>query len=360
VTQDSAPRTCRRCILDATIPGVDFDSDGLCNYCRRYDEVSRNPDYVEPTRSKALARLVDRMKQAGRGRDYDCVIGLSGGIDSSYAAYVAKRRLGLRPLAVHVDNGWNSELAVKNIENIVRKLDIDLSTHVIDWEEFRQLQLSLFRAHVVDIELVTDHAIIAAMYHHARQHRVGFIVSGDNHVTEATLPPGWNHRKTDLTTLGMLFHQRVLRIEYVGLLSYVDYVKADAIEELERELGWRPYGGKHYESIFTRFYQGYILPRKFGIDKRRFHYARLICSGQMTREEAVAALREDPYDAKLVASDRRFVLKKLRLSEAEFERYMEAGPRSHYDYPTDEKVVQLALRANRRVRDALGSLRAHV
>jgi hypothetical protein len=286
---------------------------------------------------------------------------VSGGVDSSYIAYVAKNELGLRPLAMHVDNGWNSELAVQNIEQIVKKLGIDLVTHVIEWPQFRAAQLSLVRASVVDIELVSDHAILAGLFATARHHRIPTIVTGDSFLTEATLPKTWNHRKTDLRnlraihrrfgggvpidtipqlgTLGMWLHQRLLGIRIVGLLSYVPYVKADAIATLERELGWRAYGGKHYESIITRFYQGYILPKKFGIDKRRLHFSRLVCSGQMTREAALRQLETDPYDRELRDSDREFVLKKLGLSDAEFDRILAEEPRSHHDYPSDEALL---------------------
>lgn len=320
--------------------------------------------------------MLTKIKDAGRGRRYDCVIGVSGGIDSSYAALVAKRH-GLRPLAVHVDNGWNTELAVGNIEAVVRGLKLDLVTEVIDWEEFRGLQLSLLRAGVVDLELVTDHAIVAAMYHTARRHRIRYIVTGDNEATEATLPPGWNHRKTDLrniraihrafentsmktfphlSTLGMLAHRSLLGIEYIGLLSYVAYVKETAIAELEKELGWRRYGKKHFESVLTRFYQGYILPTKFGIDKRKFHDSLLIHSGQMTREEALADLATPPYDPRQQMEDKAYVCKKFGISVQEFDRMMAEPPRSHSEFGTDEATLSMLFRVSRGVRWLKGRL----
>lgn len=367
-TSAASPRTCTRCILDTSVPSVVLDESGLCSSCRHYDEIMRRPEYAPATRGRHLDRIVQDLKEIGRGRvhpfgprrKYDCVIGLSGGADSSYAAYVAKRELGLRPLAVHVDNGWNSELAVKNIECLVKGLDLDLVTWVIDWEEFRGVQLSFLKAGVVDLELPSDHAIIAGLYHAARRHRIPAIVSGDNWATEATLPPGWNHRKTDLrnlhaingaferatletfptlSTVGMLFQQKVMRMRHVPLLAYVDYDKKKAIEVLSRELSWRPYGAKHFESIITRFYQGYILPTKFGIDKRRFHFSRLICSGQMTKEEALRELEAPPYDAALVREDKEYVAKKFGLSTAEFDRLMGEPPKKHLDYPSDERLL---------------------
>jgi N-acetyl sugar amidotransferase len=359
--------------MDGSDPDLEIDAEGVCHHCRAYDRAARSDLFDPAKRDQLRARLVERIIRRGRGRPYDCVLGLSGGADSSYAAYIAKQ-VGLRPLAIHVDNGWNSELAVMNIESVVEKLGIDLVTHVIDWQQFRALQLSLIKASVVDLELISDHAIIAGMYHTARRFRVPFILSGDNAATEATLPRTWNHRKTDLMnirsihrrhvggslssfpklgTLGMFAHQVALRIEYLPFLSYFPYHKQQAIETMQRELGWRPYGSKHYESIITRFYQGYILPRKFGIDKRRFHFSRLILSGQMTREAAVAALATPPYDPDMLASDREFFLKKLGLSESEFEAIMKAPPRSHYEYGSDRTLVESLLRLNRFIRASL-------
>jgi N-acetyl sugar amidotransferase len=361
---------CSRCVIDANVPSTVFDADGVCSWCRFFEERARRSGIDPAQREVELGRIVGAIKADGRGRRYDCVIGVSGGIDSSYAALVAVRN-GLRPLAVHVDNGWYSELAVGNIEVIVRGLKLDLVTEVIDWEEFRGLQLSLLRAGVVDLELVSDHAIVAAMYHAARRHRVRYIVTGDNEATEATLPPGWNHRKTDLrnikainrafersplstfpqlSTLGMLAHQRLLRIKYVGLLTYAEYVKERAIEELGRELGWRPYGKKHFESVITRFYQGYILPTKFGIDKRKFHYSLMINSGQMTREEALEDLLAPPYDRHQQMEDKIYVCKKFGIGVDEFDRMMKEPPRSHADYASDEPLLSFLFRLNRRAR----------
>jgi N-acetyl sugar amidotransferase len=370
-------QVCVRCVLDASVPGISFDAVGMCSYCRAYDPLVSQGEYAADTRDRNLERLLDEVRRAGSGRPYDCIIGVSGGVDSSYALYAAKKR-GLRPLAVHIDNGWNSELAVKNIESLVRTLGIDLETHVIDWEEFRALQLAFLRASVIDIELLSDHAIIAGMYRQARKHRVRYILTGDNIATECALPPGWNHRKTDLrnirainrahgkvrirsfptlSTVAMWVHQRVLGIHHVAFLSYFPFVKADAIAVLEKELGWRAYGGKHYESVFTRFYQGYILPTKFGIDKRSIHLSRLVCSGQVSREDALAELKRSPYDPELLKSDHEFVLKKLGISEKDFAALMKAPTRPHNAYATDERVVNTIIDARRRSRLILARMR---
>jgi N-acetyl sugar amidotransferase len=278
-------------------------------------------------------------------------LGISGGIDSASLAVLAKRA-GLRPLVVHFDNGWDSELAVKNIESIVGLLGFDLHTYVINWEEFRELQLAYLRASVIDIEVLTDHAIYGSLFALAIQKNIPFILSGNNVATEGVLPYSWTYNKLDHVNIQDI-HRRFGRgtirsypfvdermkrrikgsgIEVVTLLDYVSYVKSDAKSVLRNEFGWRDYGGKHYESIFTRFYQGYILPTKFGVDKRKAHLSSLICSGQMTREQALLALEQPAYDAEQLRIDREYVLKKLRLSNEDFEALMEAPVRDHREF----------------------------
>lgn len=368
---------CRRCVMDSSAPDLDLDASGLCRYCRHFDSIIRSHEYAPERLEANRKRLLEDVRRAGRGQRYDCVLGLSGGADSSYAAWLAREE-GLRPVAVHVDNGWDTELAVMNIESIVRKLDVDLVTWVIDWAEFRELQLSLLRAGVVDLELVSDHAIIAGLYRTARRFGVRYILSGDNHATESTLPQGWNHPKTDLTnirainaafsktslrtypklsTLEMVFSQRVLHIRNVPFLSYYPYVKSDAIALLAKQVGWRPYGGKHHESVITRFYQGYILPRKFGIDKRRLHLSRLICSGQMTREEALKDLEQPQYDPALQMDDREYVCKKFRISVEEFDRLMSAPPRSHFEFSSDRSMMNALFKVRSVTLKAIGRVR---
>lgn len=366
-------KMCARCVMDETAPDLALDERGVCRYCRDFDRQFSKPGQDPASLEQEGHAWVARLKAAGRFRRYDCVMGLSGGADSSYALLLA-RRLGLRPLAVHVDNGWNSELAVMNIENLVRKLDVDLHTIVIKWNEFRELQLAFLRAGVVDLEMPSDHAIIAGMYQTARRFLLRYVVSGDNAATEVTLPRGWNHRKTDLrnlrsihdaytseslgsfpqlSTVGLLFSQRVLRQQWVQLLSYFPYVKSEAIAELQREIGWRPYPGKHGESIITRYYQGFILPKKFGFDKRRIHLSRLICNAQCTRDEALADLAKPPYDPEVMQLDREFVIKKFRLTEAEFDGIMHAAPHDHAEFASEESFLPLLFSLNRTVRSAV-------
>ncbi|HEX6739948.1 MAG TPA: N-acetyl sugar amidotransferase [Vicinamibacteria bacterium] len=344
---DAGRQECARCILRREDdPDIRFDPEGVCNHCRTYDALAKGSP------AGGFAPVAERIRRAGRGRAYDSVVGVSGGVDSSYVAYLAKQH-GLRPLAVHFDNGWDSELAVRNIELLVRQLGFDLHTHVVSWPEFRSLQVAYIKASVVDIEAITDHGIMACLYQAARQHGVRTILTGVNVATEGFLPARWVHHKNDLInlkaihraygtvplrtfpTLGLLrqlYYTRLRRIRLVNVLDYVPYVKEEAKRTLAAELGWRDYGGKHYESVFTRFYQAYILPRKFGIDKRRSHLSTLVCAGQLTREEALRQIAPDAYPAAELAQEKEFVVKKLGLTEAEFDELMSQPPRDHLEF----------------------------
>lgn len=347
---------CARCVMDSVAdPDFVLDEAGICNHCHLYTALVAGLG-DRAARAARLDAFVEDMRRHGRGREYDCIAGASGGVDSSWVLLEAKR-LGLRPLVVHLDNGWNSELAVKNIELLVRQLGFDLHTHVIDWPEFRDLQVAYLRASVVDIEAITDHAILAALYRAARQHGLRHILTGANLITEGMLPAAWVHNKNDLVNilaihrrfgtpggrlrtfpkLGLvreLWCRRGLGIASVPLLDLVHYVKREAKARLIDEIGWRDYGGKHYESVFTRFYQAWILPTKFGIDKRKSHLSTLICAGQLTREEALAELQRPPCSEEQARTDRAYVIKKLGLGEEEFERIMALPPRPHTAYPS--------------------------
>lgn len=358
---------CTRCIMDTSDPDIEFDENGVCNHCRIYEEVVKKRLLPFPERERKLEEIITRIKVSSKGRKYDCILGLSGGVDSSYVAYLAKK-FGLRPLGVHFDNGWNSEVAVKNVENIIKKLDIDLYTYVVDWEEFKDLQRSFFKASVIDIEMLTDHGITALLYGLAIKKKFKYILGGGNIVTEAIIPKFWCHRKSDLknikaiqklfgtkkiksfptaSTFKLAIYRYVRAVRKVYLLDHVPYSREKAIVTLEKELGWKRYGGKHCESIFTRFYQGYILPVKFNIDKRKAHYSNLICSGQMTREEGLKAICEEPYLADELKEDKKYVIKKLGFSEDEFEEIMESSIKSHYDYSSDEALYNAMYKIKR-------------
>jgi N-acetyl sugar amidotransferase len=328
---------------------ITFDKNGISNYFHEYNETAKSLLSVQKGKEN-LIDLVKEIKENGAGKNYDVILGVSGGVDSSYLAVLAKE-LGLRALLVHFDNGWNSELAVKNIENLVSHLGFDLFTLVVDWQEFRDLQLSYIKANVVDIEALTDHAISGTLVKLAKKEKVNYILSGNNIVTEAILPSDWIFNKSDhinilsihkqfgtvpLKTFPIFsYYKRKLlnrKIKFVELLNLVEYNKREVKEVLKKEINWIDYGGKHFESVFTRFYQGFILPNKFGIDKRKAHLSTLICSGQITREEALAELQKEIYPDNLLEEDRIFVLKKLGLSEEQFKEYISKGKRNHRDF----------------------------
>lgn len=358
---------CNRCVMDASVPDIEFDLDGTCNYCKEHEmKVSLTP-FHRGGAEEMLRELVDKLKTEKNGQ-YDSIVGLSGGVDSSYVAYQAVK-LGLRPLVVHFDNGWNSELAVKNIENIVKTLNLDLITFVIDWPEFKDIQRSFFKANVIDIEMVTDHAIFAAMYQIANKHKIRYILSGTNAATESIMPAAWQHFKFDLRNLRaiqnrfgnlpikryptlsvweMAWNHYVRGAQSISLLNYLPYRKDEAMSTLKDQLGWMYYGGKHYESTFTKFYQAYILPQKFGVDKRRIHLSDLIMNGEITREYAIEELIKEPYDFQQLEQDKDYVIKKLGFTKEEFEDYMVTKPVSHYAYPSYAKLAKYLVAIHKR------------
>lgn len=346
-------RICSRCIMDISDPEIEFDGDGRCNHCTSALARMSSQLLPLPERETALKALAERVKADGRGKDYDCVIGISGGVDSTMVAYTVKK-LGLRPLAVHFDNGWNSELATDNIWKTLDALKIDLKTFVVDWEEFRDLQLSFLKSSVANCEAPTDHAIFALLWKTAREYGLRYILTGSNIVTEAILPSSWGHYAQDLRQIKGIHRQFgraplrtlptisipeylhgvfVRGIRQIPMLNYIDYHREESKKLLSQELGWRDYGYKHYESVWTRFFQGYYLPVKFGFDKRRAHLSTLICSGQMSRDEALAKMETSVYEEALLRQDLQFVLKKFKLSAAEFEAIVTAPPKTARDYP---------------------------
>lgn len=339
--------------MDTSDTAIVFDAAGLCNHCTAWFARAELGFLPLAERTRRLALLVEEIKRRGHGKDYDCIIGVSGGVDSSYVAVKASER-GLRLLAIHVDNGWNSEKAVGNIKRILDPLHIDLSTVVLNWKEFRELQLAFLRASTPDSEVPTDHAIVAAFYQASRRHRIGYCMSGINFRTEGIHVREWSQGHLDSRyissvyqqfTGGRLVHFPLIpvttlvrnivlhRPRNVFLLDYLDYDKQAAKRLLMENYGWEDYGGKHYESVYTRFYQGWILPHKFGYDKRRMHLSTLVCSGQMTRAEALAEMATPAYPADWVEPDKVFVAKKLGISREDFDAIMAAPKRRYSDYP---------------------------
>jgi N-acetyl sugar amidotransferase len=346
---------CTRCVMDTTNPDIIFDENGICNHCHEYDNNVKPLIFARNDGERKLNELAEDIKRKGRGKKYDCVAGVSGGVDSTYAIYIAKN-LGLRPLAVQLDNGWDTETATRNVERTLKKLDIDLFKYTIEWDEFRDLQLAYLKASVVDIEAITDHAIHAILFRTADERGVKYIITGVNFSTESIRIDSWVHPKNDVTnirdihnTFGKVklrifpamgivkhaYYQGIKGIKMVSVLNYMPYVWEEAKKTIVRELDWEDYGAKHRESIWTRFYQGYILPVKFNIDKRKAHLSNLIHSGQLSREEALLELQKPPYTEEELNKDKAYCFKKLGLSEDEFENIMKMPVKSHYDYKTD-------------------------
>jgi N-acetyl sugar amidotransferase len=354
----SAYRICTRCLMDTSDPEIVFDDAGVCNHCHDYDRLVAQKVLGGEAGRAYLEGLVEKIKRAGRGKSYDCIIGVSGGVDSTYVAYLVKK-MGLRPLAVHMDNGWDSELAVKNIEETLKRLGIDFYTEVLDWEEFKDIQVAMLKACTPDSEVPSDHAIAAVLGDMADKLKVKYIISGANVRTESHLPRAWSyghfdwkyirsvhkmfgtHRLRSFPHVGLLtYYRRLLTQVRIDVLNYIDYNKNEAMRILQNELGWRYYGGKHYESIYTRFYQGYILPAKFGFDKRRSHLSSLICSGEITRQAALKELEKPTYPPTMQEEDREYVVKKLGFTDEQFEAIMEAPKKTFWEYPSYSRVLE--------------------
>ena len=360
-------QACTRCVMDTTDPDIRFDQDGVCNHCHEYDRIVKEHTFTSDEGSRKLERLVQEIKQAGRGREYDCLLGISGGVDSCYTAYLAKQ-LGLRVLLVNCDNGCDPPVTGQNVSNIAKSLGFTLRKHKFNPEEFNDLWLSFFRAGVINLEAVTDHLLRASLYQVAEEEGLRYILSGTNHVTEIIMPAAWGwdnndkanligihkaHGRVPIKTLPLLGYHRWLRYEFmkgikiVSPLNYVSYNREQAKATLMRECDYRDYGLKHHESVLTRFYQCYILPQRWGVDKRRPHLSCLICAGQMDRHEALEELQKPPYNQERLEEDKKFLLPILGIDEPELQKLMTLPKRSHEEFGSDSKrdpIVSLALR----------------
>ena len=372
-------RVCTRCIMDDTAHDIIFDDAGVCNYCT--DFLVRLDKYVTPDpieRERKLQALVERVKANGKGKRYDCIIGVSGGVDSSYTL-VKAAQLGLRPLAVHMDSGWNAEVAANNIANLVRGLGVDLYTHVIDWPEIRGLMEAMFAADVRDVEVLYDNALAGVVYGQAARHGLHYILAGSNMATEGMAMPGeWTWNKMDkrnivgiskrfggpklrtfpaIGTIKYMKHILIDRAHWIAFLDYIDYRKDEALAVLTRDYGYKPYAYKHYESVFTRFWQGYMLPAKFGYDKRKPHLSTLIMTGQMTRDEAAGRMRQIAYPSqKDLDSDRTYFLKKMGWSEEKLVDYLARPEVRHDAYPSEAALWERLLGLYRKLDLRVGRL----
>lgn len=354
-------QVCTHCVMDSQVDGIKFDDSGCCNLCTSAKKKLAKVHYTNEEEQRNLQYWADKIKKDNRGQ-YDSILGISGGVDSSYLAYLAKE-MGLNPLLVHFDNGWNSEIAVSNIKRIIDKTGFDLKTYVINWNEFRDLQKAFIRAGVVDIEMLTDHAIAASMMRIKKEYRIKFFLRGNNVATEYGMPESWIWNKRDARNIKDIHKKfghvklktypftntlkwELARIFGIGgvnveLLNQINFSKSRAMDTLKSYFGWQYYGGKHYESIFTKFYQAYILPEKFNIDKRKVHLSALIRNGEISRNEAIEALNIPLYTPQELDADRDYVLKKLGFTHTEFDNIMSEKPVAHDYYKSDKNLVAL-------------------
>lgn len=366
--------------MDTTDSLIIFDERNVCDHCNNFYKNTLPNWHTDERGRLKLESLANRIKAEGKSKDFDCIIGMSGGIDSSYLAYVAKEKLGLRPLIFHVDAGWNSQIAVNNIERIVEGLGLDLFTEVIDWQEMRDLQIAFFKSGVPHIDTPQDHAFFATMYKFAEQHKIKYILTGANLSTECIRNPiEWMYYQSDsiqLRDIHAKFGTRplvnypvtsILRhkiwlpyikgIKVVRPLNMVEYDKAAAVQLLTEKFGWQPYPQKHFESRFTRFYEGYWLPKKFGFDTRKVQYSSLIVTGQMTRQEALEKLKMPALDDTTVRQEFEYVAHKLEISTTELQSYLDAPNMTYRDYKSQESLYTLGAKVMKALGLELGGKR---
>ena len=371
---------CTSCVMDTTDTDISFDDNGVCDHCYTFNTVTIPNWHIGPEGDKELNALLKKIKLEGRGKDFDCIIGMSGGIDSSYLTYLAKEQFGLRPLVFHVDAGWNSQEAVNNIEKLVDGLGLDLYTEVIDWEEMRDLQLSFFKSGVSHIDAPQDNAFFATMYKFAEQHKVKYILTGANLSTEGIRNPvQWMYYQSDSRQirdihrkfgarplvnypLTSIFRHKIYLpyikgIKTIRPLNYVPYIKQDAMHFLIDRFGWQPYPQKHFESRFTRFYESYWLPKRFGYDVRRVQFSSLILTGQITRVEALEKLMQSPFDESTIAYDLEYVANKLGISADELNSYMDLPKRTYRDYKSQSQIYNWGARVMKVFRLEVGGKR---
>lgn len=340
---------CTRCIMDTTDPEITFDAQGICNHCHEFDQVTSKRWFPNEEGKRKLEMLFNKLKEEGKGKEYDCILGLSGGLDSSYLALVMKD-YDLRPLVVHVDAGWNSDDSVKNVQAVVNHCNFELHTKVVNWNEVKDLQLAYLKAGVANQDVAQDHAFFASLYHFAIEKDIKYVISGHNFATESILPSAWQHAAMDeinlkdihkkygsirlkeyktISFFDYYFNYPIIKkMKVLQPLNYMAYSKEIALNRL-KGIGYVPYERKHGESRFTKFFQNYYLPKKFNIDKRKAHLSSLIVSGFITRQEALDKLREPLYDDSELIQDKDFISNKLGISISELDKYVE-GPNRHY------------------------------
>ncbi len=359
-------QVCTNCVMDTTDPDIRFDEQGCCDFCKNFYNVILPSWHTDERGARELEALAEKIKREGQEKKYDCLIGLSGGVDSSYLTYVAVEKLGLRPLMLSVDTGWNLNVANENVERVINGLGLDLVTLVVDWEEMKDLQIAFLKSGVPYQDFPQDHAIFAGLYNYAAENEFKYVLTGGNYSTEGVKPPKeWTylndirfmrdiHSKFGKKPLknfpmcGMfkyrLYYRYIKGIQRIWPLNYVPYHKEEAVATLEERFGWQTYANKHYEDIFTRFYEGYWLPKRFGYDKRRCYFSSLILSGQMTRDQALDGLSQQPYDASTVKKDMDYIAGKLNISADELNSYINIPKTTYRNYCNSLFFINYAIK----------------
>jgi N-acetyl sugar amidotransferase len=343
--------------MDTTDPEIQFDGKGICNHCTNFLVRREEVKAMKKAGTEHLQVIVEKIKRSGKNNKYDALLGISGGVDSCYVAYLLKK-LGIRTLLVHMDNGWNSDDATINIRNVAKKLGFDYQSYVLDWEEFKDIQLAFLKASVVEAETPTDVAIQGALHKVAAKNNIKYIISGGNMATEGILPKMWHYNARDTKyfnyiqkTFGTMkarkfpnfgfqtemYYKLIKGIKIIYLLNYVDYNKTEAMKVLQEELDWRYYGGKHHESHFTKFVQSYLLPKKFDLDYRKATLSSQICAGETTREMALEELKAPIYNEEDMEREKDYIAKKLSISKEELNKIIELPGKYYDEYPNDEK-----------------------
>lgn len=361
---------CTNCVMDTTDSKIVFDENGVCDHCNTFYTDILPKWHTDERGDKALTEIINKIKKEGKGKDFDCLMGMSGGIDSSYLLYVMKEHYGLRPLVFHVDAGWNSQIAVNNIERLVDGLGLDLYTEVINWEEIKDLQLAFFKSGVPHVDVPQDHAFFATMYKFASKHKIKYILTGGNYSTECVRNPlEWMYYQSDSIQLrdiykqfgtgklkdypvtNILWHKIYLpyfkKIKLIRPLDFVPYDKDKAMQLLVDKFGYQKYPQKHFESRFTRFYESYWLPKKFGYDTRKVQYSSLILTNQMKREEALEKLKSPAYNPETIHQDFEYVATKLGITVEELQSYMDAPNKTYKDYKSQESIYNIGAKVMR-------------
>ena len=359
-------RICKTCIMDSSDRTITFDSEGICVYCNNFHTEIVPSWHTDERGYKLLMENAEKIKSDGEGRDFDCIIGLSGGLDSSYCAYIAKEVMGLRPMLFHVDAGWNTDQAVSNIEKIVDGLGLDLYTEVVNWEEIKDLQVAILKSQIPHQDIPQDCAFFSTLYKFARENKIKYVITGGNLSTECIREPEeWGaypgndktfikgiHKKFGSRPLksypiidvfvSKLYYTYILGMKVFKPLDYVPYVKSDAEELLEAKFGWKKFKHKHHESRFTRFFEDYWLPRKFGFDRRKAHFSSLILTGQMDRSEALSRIQTTELDEEFLNQEFEYVAHKLDLSEEELRDIFNGNNKSSSDYFGKKIIIDFA------------------